>query len=536
MPVIGATFAMGSARLGADGRAFEGTLAQLQNGRVVVVWNDTDYGVVNYDIRFQMLSVTGAKVGGSKALLINQAGGQRDAEVAALGSGGFAIGWGNNNPADADDPYDVMFRRFDATGIAIGAKTIVTGNGLQSNVTLASDGQGGLIVGWVDTANGFARRYDVAGIATDDAVRITNGAGFDRSPVFAAEAGQFFTAWFDASSAPNEGGVFTRFLGSFPTDDLTTQGTLASATPLAANGGTPAVAFQGGNTAVVWDNAGSIIGRFNGGPETGISTGGDGSMAAVAGYADGFVVVWMQYDAPSGYSIKARAFCNSGTPIGEVIDIGDTTGEAFRAPDILSMQDGRLLVSWTDTNDRTILGKFIDLRTAPMTESLTNTANSFVGTDFAAGDQLAGRGGNDTLWGAGGNDTLTGGKGRDLIFGGSGEDTIVLGRGPDRVAGGVGADEFVLNFARGGAHRIVDFTRADQVVLDADIFGALGRSVTAAEFRRGTAAQDGNDHLIYDRGTGRLWYDANGDRAGGQKLFAILENKPGLTFADFDMI
>ena len=43
----------------------------------------------------------------------------------------------------------------------------------------------------------------------------------------------------------------------------------------------------------------------------------------------------------------------------------------------------------------------------------------------------------------------------------------------------------------------------------------------------------GNDHTIYQPGTGHLIYDANGSAAGGQTLFAVLAPHLHLQVTDF---
>jgi Ca2+-binding RTX toxin-like protein len=57
-----------------------------------------------------------------------------------------------------------------------------------------------------------------------------------------------------------------------------------------------------------------------------------------------------------------------------------------------------------------------------------------------------------------------------------------------------------------------------------------------AFFHAGKTAHDANDHVVYDQATGALFYDANGNQAGGVTLFAILTTKPVLTAADFVVV
>ena len=61
--------------------------------------------------------------------------------------------------------------------------------------------------------------------------------------------------------------------------------------------------------------------------------------------------------------------------------------------------------------------------------------------------------------------------------------------------------------------------------------GALG-TLDAAAFRAGTRAADASDRVIHDRGTGNIFYDADGSGRGGQILFATVD--PGVTLTNVD--
>ncbi len=152
-------------------------------------------------------------------------------------------------------------------------------------------------------------------------------------------------------------------------------------------------------------------------------------------------------------------------------------------------------------------------------------------------DQLYGQAGADVLVGGAGDDLVVGGGSKDTLRGQDGEDTLDGGAGRDEMKGGLGNDDFVFSAALGTADRILDFTsREDEIVLSRAVFGALGGSVGAGEFRLGTEAVDRNDHLIYNRETGELFYDADGSGGRDQILFARFEPDTILRLGDFDII
>jgi Ca2+-binding RTX toxin-like protein len=61
---------------------------------------------------------------------------------------------------------------------------------------------------------------------------------------------------------------------------------------------------------------------------------------------------------------------------------------------------------------------------------------------------------------------------------------------------------------------------------------ARGR-LTDAAFYRGTEAHDSSDRIIYDRATGALYFDPDGDGAAAQVQFARMIPKVGLKNDDF---
>ncbi|HZH11407.1 MAG TPA: calcium-binding protein [Microvirga sp.] len=140
------------------------------------------------------------------------------------------------------------------------------------------------------------------------------------------------------------------------------------------------------------------------------------------------------------------------------------------------------------------------------------------------------------------NDRFMGGAGIDRLSGGAGNDTLDGGYGNDVLAGGGGADRFVFKNRLskiGNVDTITDYNKSfDSIQLDNRYMAKLGAAgrLSSAKFVLGTKAKDANDHLIYDRGTGKLYYDADGSGAGAQVLIAQFTNKAALTYAEFAII
>ena len=160
-------------------------------------------------------------------------------------------------------------------------------------------------------------------------------------------------------------------------------------------------------------------------------------------------------------------------------------------------------------------------------------------------DALTGNAGNDRLIGDDNNDTLNGGIGNDVLNGGTQNDTLFGGPGNDDLTGGANNDFFVFNTALNAATNrdaVRDFSHVDDTFrLENAIFTKLGGGAGAhqlnpAFFRAGAAAADANDYIVYNRASGVLFYDANGNAAGGAIAFALLVNRPVLAANDFVVI
>jgi Ca2+-binding RTX toxin-like protein len=144
-------------------------------------------------------------------------------------------------------------------------------------------------------------------------------------------------------------------------------------------------------------------------------------------------------------------------------------------------------------------------------------------------NRITGNAGGNTINGRGGDDVIDAGAGNDLILGSSGN---------DRLRGGDGDDRFLFNSAAGEANadRILDFSAADDSIwLSTSVFGAAGPEgvLSGSAFREGSAAADADDRIIYDKGTGNIFYDADGSGGGEALLFATVTAGTALTGADF---
>lgn len=157
-------------------------------------------------------------------------------------------------------------------------------------------------------------------------------------------------------------------------------------------------------------------------------------------------------------------------------------------------------------------------------EKLTLTGTAANGTGNGLANTLTGNGSANVLKGLGGNDTLAGGGANDRLSGGAGNDVL---------RGDTGADRFVFDSTLNDTSNVDtlrDFARGtDKILLDDDLFTNLGIvgtaggvALTASAFVNGTQAADAGDRIIYDAGTGSLYYDADGQGGAAAVRFAML--------------
>jgi Ca2+-binding RTX toxin-like protein len=173
------------------------------------------------------------------------------------------------------------------------------------------------------------------------------------------------------------------------------------------------------------------------------------------------------------------------------------------------------------------------------------TVNATTGTNV-----ITTGGGNDTINAGGGDDIISGGGGADFLDGGEGADVIDGGAGADWIMLGGGADVLVLN-QTATADTIIDYTVADDTIhLSKAVYTSLAAAVGAvdlgAEFATladvnaldggSVAASTNANDFIFLRGTGALYYNADGATAGGLVLVGTFQGGALLVGSEFTVI
>ena len=258
-----------------------------------------------------------------------------------------------------------------------------------------------------------------------------------------------------------------------------------------------------------------------------------------------------------------------------VTDGGDTLTEAVnggtdRVLSSVSLTLGANLENLTLTGNAAIDGTGNSLANVLTGNEAANTLNGGTGADKligGLGNDIYVTDGGDTLTEAlnGGTDrvlssvsltlganlerlTLTGsaainGTGNSLanVLTGNGAANILNGgTGADKLIGGLGNDTFVFSTALGVSNidTITDFSVvADTIRLSHGIFNTIvgTGALSTAQFsaNAGGIARDASDRIIYETDTGKMFFDSNGNAAGGSIQFAVLSTNLALTNQDF---
>ena len=128
-------------------------------------------------------------------------------------------------------------------------------------------------------------------------------------------------------------------------------------------------------------------------------------------------------------------------------------------------------------------------------------------------------------------------------MGGGGSDLLDGGLAADTLTGGAGGDSFRFSTALGNGNVdwIKDFKVSDDtILLDNLIFTSVGGegALALGAFYRSAAgvAHDADDRIVYETDTGNLFFDSNGNAAGGSTQFAVISPGLALTNTDFLII
>ena len=308
-------------------------------------------------------------------------GAQQEPAVAADPLGGFVVVWHSIGSADTDtSAKSIQARRYDADGVADGAQFQVNSytTDLQHFPAILAASQGDFVVFWTssgsygsDNSGGSiqAQRFDSNGSPIGEEQQINSyTTSFQARPAVAADgSGNFVVAWQSYGSYGTDVNLSVQ-AQRFEADGTPVGGQFQVNSYTTGYQRTAGVAVDNlGNFVVVWESYGSygtdtssfsvqaqrfdpdgdpIGGQF----QVNTYTTGRQMTPAVAGDAQGnFVVVWESegsFGSDTNYSIQARRYDSSGTPLGGEFQANSYTTNAQKEPTVAIDEHGNFMVVW----------------------------------------------------------------------------------------------------------------------------------------------------------------------------------------------
>jgi hypothetical protein len=538
----------------------DGPIVQsFADGSFLILWRSFNQEFDVYYIGAQLYDRFGNPVGGERVLDAEQGSASEISGITRLNDGGFVItfAYSFDGLLDQDQVYAKVYNAdFSERTGRIKVDFVPDFESFNANVAALADG-GFMVFYDSDEARPtqddiYAQRYDRNGVAIGGNFLVnTNEKQFDQNAVSIAQLknGNVLAMWHSEGSFPTPGDL----------DSNEIRGTIYG-----ANGQVIRADFS------IADAEGTV---------------GDGidPFSVTETNNGGFALV--RYETESAgkdftYDVKLRLYNKNGNKISDEITVTKETRGIVYSVDVAQLVSGEIVVVWqtpsvSDYPYDDVLAKVFDASGRPIS-GVFNVAQAtelgqedpdiealpgggFVVTYMSEAadadhDGIAARvfgraGGQDdvafvdetgVLAGLDGNDTLNGNDFSNSLFGGAGDDKLFGFGGRDYLNGGDGADQFFFDRAMKNPNKadvMSDFTRGvDDIVLNASFFSKLGPTVTKAEFRKGSAAADKNDFLVYKKSTGDLFYDPDGSGAKKALLIASLQDGAALGFSDFLLV
>ena len=390
-------------------------------GGFVYGWNE------DFQVFGQLVSPTGAKIGGQFAISSPTGYFQGGPALGSLDSGGFVAAWSSGGVPGDSSSTGIQAQRFDASGNKLGGAILVNvvTAGTQEGPNVAGLPGGGFVVSWTDfqsmTESGSgirARLFDSAGLPVSGDMRVNSTTDFDQEDSsVAALADGFVISWTDSShSGGDTSGTAVRaqrfdLLGHKVGGEILVNTTTGANQDFSAVAGLP-----GGGFIVTWADGGPFVaGQVKAqlfdpagnkvGAEIGVAsvTGADRPVPSVAALPwGGFAISWMDRTGSdtdnSGSSVRMQVFDALGGRVGDSFQVHEAANRD-QGPALLSAgADGSIAIGWTDWSG-----------------DVPNSASAGTrGRVLTLPEQLTGTAGEELLV-AGYGDSVSGGAGRDLL-------------------------------------------------------------------------------------------------------------------------
>jgi hypothetical protein len=538
----------------------------LDNGEFVVVWDSIFFDRDSYGVVQQRFDRDGFYIGDNR--FVDQVNGSASTEprIAKLSDGGYVITftYSNGGLLEPDEAWACVYNA-DGSARTNVFRVDNLGGFAAENSDVTALANGGFLVTFTWNPDGggptgtfddvYAQRYDANGNAVGNSFKLnTRKDQFDQghSSAITLKNGNVLVSWISEGTEPGPGDIDSNAVrgtllnssgkvikkdfyltpshggaGTNPQDDM-------DITPLADGGF--AVAFydtrdKGRDFTFdirlqLFDAKGNPTSKdiavFK--PDDGVP-----ESPAVTQLVTGEILVVWEWPSPNGTrefdNVYGRLFSSSGKALTGIVQLAENVLGDQQVPEVKALPDGGFALVWQseaiDGDDDGISLKVFGR-----------------GSDF---DDIVTIGIEGSYSGLAGDDDITGNKGKNRIDGGEGRDVIDGKSAKDRLTGGLDQDSFVFStkLSTKNIDTIVDFeTGQDKIFLQLSVFKSLDAGPLdedAFTVSNAGRARDKQDHIIYDRNSGKLLYDADGKGGKDAIVFAKIGKGLDLTYLDFEI-
>jgi hypothetical protein len=286
--------------------------AVLPDGGWVVSWMSSGEDGSGYGVYLQRYSADGAIVGSETRVNTTTANNQQYPSITVLSGGGWVVTW-SSYAQDATNTDGVYQQRYDATGAAVGAETLVNtttaGNQSAPAITYLSDG------GWVVAYQSpdanlegiFLQRYNAGGVklGVETRVNSTTTDSQTSAAITALSGGGWVVTWSSNAQDGSLNGVYQQRYNA----DGTASGTETRV-----------------NTTTADQQTGARV--------TALSDG-------------GWVVIWQSnLQDGAGYGIYQQRYASTGVASGVETRVNTYTTNGQDTPSITALPGGGWITTW----------------------------------------------------------------------------------------------------------------------------------------------------------------------------------------------
>ncbi|MFZ5756301.1 MAG: hypothetical protein ACOY3X_05325 [Pseudomonadota bacterium] len=319
----------------------------LTGGGYVVVWQ-SPYTGSKFRIYFQRFDASGVAQGSETEISPTQANSYTDLQIVALSSGGFAVGYRD----DEGNQDGFNLRTYSSTGVASGSAVELFSYDPDGTASMDILSGGDLVVSYRKNTNEQeirTRRFTTAGVAVGSEVRFAIAAGFSGLSVAAATDNAYVLSWQGTDGTAS----VVRFDANHKQTSLPL--VMAGAGSVAA---LPALLPLGnGNLATAW--AGGTAGlcfreltvQNSSLPVRAADSATTGGVASVR-LANGDLVVAWPLDGEHGW--RAQRYTSAGVPAGNEFFLNTdiaTQNVLNRDVSLTALSTGGFVAVWSNNED-----------------------------------------------------------------------------------------------------------------------------------------------------------------------------------------